>query len=63
MAVGCLAFEEAHLRQGERSRVFIRIRESVKWELGQESVFWHLGYPISVIGRVRRGEYREADWI
>lgn len=42
------------LWQGERSRVVIRIQKSVKCELVQESVFWHLGYPTSVIDRVRR---------
>lgn len=53
-SVGCLAFKEAHLGQGKRSRIVIRIQESAKWELVQESVFWHWGYPISVIDRVRR---------
>lgn len=52
--VGCLVFKEVHLWQGKRSRIFIRIRESVKWELVQESVFWHLGYPVSITDRVRR---------
>ena len=50
-SAGCLAFEEVYLWQGKRSRIFIRIQESVKWGLVQGSVFWHLGYPISVIDR------------